>query len=85
MQNRERALWWLAAALSIIVGLLLVWRLNHNGWFLVMLGTAYLGVLIGTARRPAVSNPRLIRWWGLAGITLLLLVLVVIVGAVLRG
>jgi hypothetical protein len=83
MQNRQRVSWWLAAAVSILLGLVLVWRHNHNGWFLVILGTVYLGVLTGTARGPAASNPRLARW-GLVGIALLLIVLAVIVGAFLR-
>ncbi len=80
MQNRQRAPWWAAAAVSLILGLVLVWRGNHNGWFLVVLGAVYVGALTSSARRLAASNPRLARW-ALAGITLLLLVLVVLTGA----
>jgi hypothetical protein len=84
MQNRDRVWWWLAAAVALILGFALVARRNHNGWFLVLLGAVYLGAMTGTARRLAASNPSLARWV-LLGITLLLLLLAVIVGAVLRG
>ena len=79
MQNRS-APWWAAAAVSLILGLVLVWRGDHNGWFLVVLAAGYAGALTGTARRLAASNPTLARW-ALVGITLLLVVLAVLVGA----
>jgi hypothetical protein len=81
MQNRQRAVWWLATALLFIVGFLLVLRVNHRGWLFVILGAVFLGALTATDRGLAVSHPRLARW-ALAGIALLLLLLVVIVGVV---
>jgi hypothetical protein len=84
MQNRSRVWWWLAAAVALVLGFVLVVRGDHNGWFLVLLGAVYLGAMTDVARRLSASNPRLARW-GLLGITLLLLLLAVIVGAVLRG
>lgn len=83
MQNR-RVWWWLAAAVALILGFFLIVRGDHNGWFLVLLGVVYLGAMTGTARRLTASNPSLARW-GLLGLTLLLVLLTVIAGAILRG
>jgi hypothetical protein len=82
MEKRQRFWWWLATAVLFLLGLFLVWRVNHRGWLLVALGTVYLGALYATGRGSAVSNSRLARW-ALLGISLLVLVLVVILGVIL--
>jgi lipoprotein signal peptidase len=45
MEKRQRFWWWLATAVLFLLGLFLVWRVNHRGWLLVALGTVYLGAL----------------------------------------
>ena len=82
MYNRERIWLWAAAAVSFVVGLILVLSDSGAGWFLIILGMSYLGVSTRAGQGRAASNPSLGRW-GLIGGTLLLLPLLVVVGAVL--
>ena len=82
MQNRQRAWLWLAAAVSFVVGFILVLNDSGAGWFLIIMGTIYIGVLTRPGQGLAASNPSLVRW-GLVGVTLLLVLLAVVVGAVL--
>jgi hypothetical protein len=82
MQNRQRVWLWLAAAVSFVVGFILVLNDSSAGWFLIIMGTVYIGALTPPGRGLAASNPSLVRW-GLVGVTLLLVLLVVVVGAVL--
>jgi len=73
---------WLAAAVCFVVGLILV--LNDSaagGIFLIILGICYLATSTRAGQAWAASNPSLVRW-GLIGVTLLLVLLVVVVGAV---
>lgn len=79
MPKRQRAAWWLAAAVSITLGFVLVLLGDHNGWFLVVLGAVYAGAMTATGRRLTAANPLLLRW-GLVGITLLLVLAAVVVG-----
>jgi hypothetical protein len=80
MYNREGIWLWSAAAVSFLVGLILVLNDSGAGWFLIILGMSYLGVSTRAGQGWAASNPSLGRW-GPTGGTLLLLLLVV-VGAV---
>jgi len=81
MYNRQRVWLWLSAAVSIIVGFILVLNDSGGGWFLIILGMTYLGASTQTGQAWAASNPSLARW-GLIGVTSLLVLMVVVVGAV---
>ena len=81
MQNRQRTWLWLAAAISFIVGLILVLNDSGAGWFLIIMGFVYIGTSTRAGQAMAASNPSLVRW-GLIGVTLLLVLLVVVVGAI---
>jgi hypothetical protein len=82
MDNRQRAWLWLSAAVSFVVGLVLVLNDSGAGWFLIIMGTIYIGALTRPGQGLVASNPSLV-WWGLVGITLLLVLLAVVVGAAL--
>jgi hypothetical protein len=82
MYNNQRAWLWLSAAVSFIVGLILVMNDSSAGWFLVIMGIIYIGVSTRTGQGWAASNPRFARW-GLIGVTLLLVLVTILVGAVL--
>jgi hypothetical protein len=81
MHSHQRAWLWLAAVVSFVVGFILVLSDSSAGWFLIIMGTIYIGALTRPGQGLAASNPGLVRW-GLVGVTLLVL-LVVVVGAVL--
>ena len=82
MDNRQRVWLWLSAAASFIVGFILVLNDSVAGWFLIIMGITYLGTSTRAGQTWAASNPSLARW-GLVGITLLLIMLAIVVGAVL--
>jgi hypothetical protein len=82
MHNRQRAWIWSAAAVSFVVGFILVLNDSGAGWFLVIMGMIYIGASTRAGQGLAASNPSLVRW-GLVGVTLLLVLLAVVVGAVL--
>ena len=82
MHNRQRAWLWLAAAASFVVGFILVLSDSSAGWFLIIMGTIYIGAVTHPGQELAAANPGLVRW-GLVGVTLLLVLLAVVVGAVL--
>ena len=81
MQNRQRTWLWLAATVSFVVSFILVLNDSGAGWILTILGMSYLGASTRAGQAWAASNPSLVRW-GLIGVTLLLVILVVVVGAV---
>ena len=81
MYNRERIWLWAAAAVSFVVGLILVLNDSGAGWFLIILGMSYLGASTRAGQGWAASSPSLARW-GLVGVTFLLVLLAVVVGAV---
>jgi len=82
MHNRQRAWLWLAAAVSLIVGFILVLSDSGAGWFLIILGIIDIGASTRAGQGLAASNPSLARW-GLVGVALLTILLAVVVGAVL--
>ena len=81
MYNRQRAWLWASAGVSFSVGLILVMNDTSAGWFFVILGITYLSVSTRPGQAWTASNPSLARW-GLIGVTLLCILLVVVVGAV---
>ncbi len=82
MNDRRRTWSWAAAAVSFVLGLLLVFNGTTAGWIFVILGVGYLGLSTGAGQRWAASNPRLVRW-GLWGVTALLILLLILVEVVL--
>ena len=82
MHNRQRVWLWLAAAVSFVVGFILVLSDSSAGWFLIILAITYIGVSTQPGQTWASSNPRLVRW-ALIAVTLLLVLLAVVVGIVL--
>ena len=82
MYNRQSAWLWLSAAVSFIVGLILVLNDTSAGWLLIIMGIIYIAGSTRVGQGWAASNPRFARW-GLVVLTLLLVLLVVVVGAVL--
>jgi len=83
MQNRSRAWLWSAAAISFIMGIILL--LNDNsgpGLFFILMGITYIGASTRAGQAWKASNPSLGRW-GIIGGSLLLVLLVIVVGAVL--
>ena len=78
MQNRQRAWFWLTAVVLFVVGFMLVMNDSTAGWFLIILGITYLGSSTRAGQSWATSNPSIARW-GLIGVTLLLILLVVVV------
>jgi hypothetical protein len=63
------------------MGFIFVLNDSAAGWFLIIMGISYLGVSTRAGQAWATSNPSLVRW-GLIGVTLLLVLLAVVVGAV---
>ena len=82
MHNRQRVWLWLSAAASFVVGFMLVLSDSGAGWFLIIMGIIYIGAMTRPGQGLAASNPSLVRW-GLVGVTLLLVALAIVVGAVL--
>ena len=81
MYNRQRVWLWLSAAVSIIVGFILILNDSSAGWFLIILGFTYLGASTGAGQAWAASNPSLARW-GFIGVTSMLVLLFFVVSAV---
>jgi len=81
MNNPQRTWLWISAVVSFLVGILLVWNDSGAGWFLIIMGITTLGASTQAGQTWAVSNPGLARW-GLIGVTMLLILLAVVVGAV---
>ena len=82
MQSRQRVWLWLAAAISFVAGFILVLNDSGAGWFLIIMGTIYIGASTRPGQGLAASNPSLGRW-GLFGVTLLLVLLAIVVGVLL--
>lgn len=77
MQRRDRVWLWFSAAVSIVAGFALVFNNSGAGWFLIVLGSIYIGASGRAAQGSAASNTRWI-WWGLVGVTLLSVGLVIV-------
>lgn len=83
MNNRHSVWLWLSAAVSFLVGFLLVWNDSTAGWFLIIMGIIYIGASTRTGQGLTASNPNLGRW-GLVGITVLFILLTIVIGAALQ-
>ena len=81
MDNRQKAWTWSAAAISFIAGFILWLNDNAAGLFLILMGIIFIGTLTRPGQTWAKTNPSLVRW-GLVGVTLLLVLLAVVAGAV---
>lgn len=76
--NKNQKNWlWLSAIVSFIVGFMLVLKDSGAGWFLIIMGIVYISGTTQTGQAWAESNPRFTRW-GLIGVTVLLVLLVVV-------
>jgi hypothetical protein len=64
------------------VGFVIVMSDSSAGWFLIILGITYLGVSTDRGQTWSASNPKIARWV-LAGITVLLIMLAIIIDIVL--
>ncbi len=82
MHKRQSTWLWLSAAVSFVVGFILVLNDSGAGWFLIIMGIIHIGAATRAGQGLAASNPSLVRW-GLVGVTLLLVLLTVVVGAAL--
>jgi hypothetical protein len=81
MDNRQRTWIWIGAAISFVVGLMLLMNdSSAAGLFLILLGIGSLATLTRAGQTWAGSNPGLAKW-GLIAIPVLVVLLVVIVGA----
>jgi hypothetical protein len=81
--NKHDKIWlWSSAAISMLMGFILALNDSGAGWFLVILGITIIGTSTGAGQKWVGSNPRLTRW-GLIGVTLLTILLVVGVVAVI--
>lgn len=83
MRNNQRTWLWLSAAFSFVVGFILVLNDSGAGWFLIIMGIVYIGASTRAGQGLAASNPSLARW-GLVGVTLLLVLLAGVVGALFQ-
>ncbi len=80
--NASTQVWlWLSAAVSLIAGFLLVMNDRSAGWFLIIMGIIDIGATTRAGRGLASLDRGMIRW-GLIAVTLLLVLLVLIAGAV---
>jgi hypothetical protein len=77
MSTRQKVWLWLAAAISMIVGFILVLNDSGAGWFLIILGIIDIGASTRAGKGLTESNPGLVRW-GLTGVSLLLVSLLLI-------
>ncbi len=82
MHHRERAWLWLSAAVSFIVGFILVLKDSGAGWFLIILGIVDIGISTRAGQELFPPNPSSVRW-GLVGSTVLLVLFAVILSALL--
>lgn len=82
MDKHDKIWLWIAAAVSMIMGSVLVFNDTSAGWFLVILGISYIGASTGAGQKWAISKLDLARW-GLIGVLLITLLLVAGVVAVI--
>lgn len=82
MLTREMTWLWLSAAVSFVFGFILILNNSGAGWFLIIMGIIDVGASTPAGQGLLPSNPGLARW-GLVGVTVLLVLLAVILGAAL--
>lgn len=82
MDKHQRIWMGVTVAVSFLVGLLLVWNDSAPGWFLIILGMVYLGMLTRPGQALSASRPTLVKW-GLIGTVLLALLAAALAAIVL--
>lgn len=82
MNNRQKTWTLIAAAISFVAGFILWLNDSAAGVFLIFMGIIYIGTLTRPGQKWAESNPSLSRW-GLIGVTLLVILLVIVVAFIL--
>lgn len=83
MDTRQRTWIWIGAALSFVVGLLLIMKdSSAGGLFLILLGIGSLATLTRSGQAWAGSNLNLAKW-GLIAIPALVVLLALILAALL--
>ncbi len=82
MNHRQKIWLWVSAAVSLIVGFILVMSDSGAGWFLIIMGIIYIGGSTRIGQSRVMSNPRVYRW-GLVGSFFLVLMAVILGGIVL--
>ena len=82
MNNHERIWIWSAAALSFVVGAVLVFSGTSAGWLFFIIGIGYLAAASRAGREWFSPKNAALARWGLVAATVLLVVLVVVVAAV---
>ena len=78
MNDYRRSWLWFAAALSFIVGFILVMNNSAAGWVFFILGLVYIGTLTRTGQELAASNTSI--RWGLIILTIVLVLFIIVVG-----
>ncbi len=81
MIRSPRAWLWLSAAVSFIAGFLLVMKDSSAGWFLIIMGIIDIGATTRAGHRFAAPDRSMVNW-GLVAVTLLLVLLALIGGAI---
>ncbi len=59
MTAQDKIWLWISALVLIVMGTVLVVNVSATGWFLIILGIAYVGVSIGAVQKLADSILRL--------------------------
>jgi uncharacterized membrane protein YedE/YeeE len=67
MKSQDKVWLWMAAAVSIVMGSVLVLNNNAAGWFLIILGVADIAASSDTAQKWTTAKLDLARW-GLIGV-----------------
>ncbi len=80
MDYQDKVWLWITAAVSIIMGSVLVSNDSGAGWFLIILGVTYIGASTRVGQKWASTKLDLARR-GLIGVTLLTTVLVLVSAA----
>ncbi len=80
MLTHERIWLWLSATVSLVFGFILILKDSGAGWFLIIMGIIDIGASTPAGHGLLPSNPGLVRS-GLVGVTVLLVLLAVILGA----
>ncbi len=83
MQKNRKVWLWISAAVSMVVGLILVLKGSGAGWFLIILGIVDIGASTDVGDSLAVKHPLLTRW-SLIIISFLLILLTVIILSVMN-
>ncbi len=61
MHNRQRAWIWSAAAMSFVVGLILVLNDSAAGWIFFIIGISFIGASTRAGQALAAFNPSFVR------------------------